>query len=172
MIAINLPVWPVVHKAITVHLLKEICGTKSKQCLSILDSNLLSQFPTHIISKSKTWEFKKKAALLCKLSSLNYADFDTISYNEYQVGSRILPWSFWKLGTSHTTLLPLSLPKGWSLLRTIVQNWHTPWLSTIHMGTIFTYDIHTCHTDVMGLIYMTQSDVKSWCMLVVHDSRK
>ena len=30
----------------------------------------------------------------------------------------------------------------------------------------------TCHTNVVGLIYTTQSAVKSWCMLVAHDSRK
>ena len=37
---------------------------------------------------------------------------------------------------------------------------------------IFTYDIHTSRTDVVGLIYTTRSDVKSRRMLVAHDSRK
>ena len=76
MISINLPVWPVVHRAITVHLLKEICRKKLQQCFRIIHSNLLSQFPIQEnISKSSTWEFKKKATLLCKLSFFKYADF-------------------------------------------------------------------------------------------------
>ena len=42
----------------------------------------------------------------------------------------------------------------------------------IHPRSIFTYDIHMCRTDVVGLIYATRSDVKSWRMLVAHDIRK
>ena len=36
----------------------------------------------------------------------------------------------------------------------------------------FHYDIHTRGTDVVGLTYMTQLDMKSGCMLVMHDSCK
>ena len=47
------------------------------------------------------------------------------------------------------------------------------WLSTIHMHTIVSYDIHNVLYECRGcLIYTTQSVVKSWCMLVAHDSHK
>ena len=36
----------------------------------------------------------------------------------------------------------------------------------------FHNDIHTCGMDVVGLTYTTQSDMKSGCMLVLHDSCK